>query len=339
MRTVFFIPPLARMSGGLATLYRMADTLAHLGHDVALTSPGEGAAGFAEARRAHAALPWEGLRLASSDLWCVPESWPNAIAVGAQSGVRTLVYAQSWNFLLTTLPGSVRWKDFPVLFAAVSHPVSWFMREALELETTGILPPVVAPVFFRRGERPANRVRIAWMPRKNRALAEQMRGVAEALLAKDARVAVEWVEVRDLSQEEVARCFASCHIFLCAAFPEGFGLPPLEAMASGCVPVGFTGFGGWEYMRPFASRRCTPHIPPFVLPEKPWGANGLFFADGDTMAAGFGLAEAARMALAQTPEWLDLQREGESTAAEYAHNAHQERLSGFWERLATMRGA
>ena len=28
---------------------------------------------------------------------------------------------------------------------------------------------------------------------------------------------------------------------------EGFGLPPLEAMASGCLVVGFTGFGGLEY--------------------------------------------------------------------------------------------
>jgi glycosyltransferase involved in cell wall biosynthesis len=38
--------------------------------------------------------------------------------------------------------------------------------------------------------------------------------------------------------------------FLTLSPAEGFGLPPLEAMASGCCVVGFHGNGGLEYMRP-----------------------------------------------------------------------------------------
>ncbi len=31
-------------------------------------------------------------------------------------------------------------------------------------------------------------------------------------------------------------------------YPEGFALPPLEAMACGCAVIGFTGGGGTEHM-------------------------------------------------------------------------------------------
>ena len=39
-------------------------------------------------------------------------------------------------------------------------------------------------------------------------------------------------------------------VFLSLSRLEGFGLTPLEAMASGCVVAGFTGIGGREYAIP-----------------------------------------------------------------------------------------
>ncbi len=356
------------MSGGLASLYSLAALLRKSGRPVALTSPGAKAAGFAEAAEGGEVLPWEGLRLERGDIWLVPESWPNAISTGVQAGARTLVYAQSWNFLLTTLPQGVRWKQLPVEYLAVSDPVAWFMRTVLELPVLGVLPPVVHPAFFAAGEnarRPADRVRVAWMPRKNRALAELMQQIAMASLESGGPAApqaasgpggvaseaaslslyasprVEWVPIQNMSPEEVAGAFASCHLFLATAFPEGFGLPPLEAMAAGCVPVGFTGFGGWEYMRPadfgtecLPSGRMPPAcVPPFPLSEA-CGGNGLFFADGDVMSAGLGLAGAVRAARAGTPGFLAARAAGRATALRYGRGARQQALEGLWNALA-----
>jgi len=39
-------------------------------------------------------------------------------------------------------------------------------------------------------------------------------------------------------------------VFLSFGYPEGFSLPPVEAMASGCVVVGYHGRGGREYFDP-----------------------------------------------------------------------------------------
>ena len=323
------------MSGGLANLYQIAEDLRELGHEVALVCPGNKAAAFEEMEtKGVTVLPWEGLTLSSSDLWMVPESWPNALGPGLSQGAVAVVYAQSWNFLLTTLPAGVRWRQLPARFLAVSRPVAWFMEEVLELKVAGLLPPALHPAFPTEKEtRPAKPVRVAWMPRKNRALAEQVRQVAEACLARHADApAVDWVAVQNLSLQEVASVFASCHIYLNSAFPEGFGLPPLEAMATGCTPVGFTGFGGWEYMRQslFAS-----YAPPLPLP--PWDpareGNGVFFADGDIMSAGLGLATAIRMAADNTPEWQNIVQAGRATAGRYTREARLKPLAALWENL------
>lgn len=53
-----------------------------------------------------------------------------------------------------------------------------------------------------------------------------------------------------LSSREVANVMRESMIFLSFSQREGFGLPPLEAMACGCLVVGFHGHGGAEFFDP-----------------------------------------------------------------------------------------
>ena len=333
-RTVFFIPALKKMSGGLANIYTVARNLADAGRDVALMGPSVDAAGLKEAEAdGLAVLPW-GAALASSDIWCIPESWPNALSVGVNAGARVLVYVQNWIYMLGTLPDGVRWKQLPLEYAAVSRPVAWFMREVLGLESRGVVPPVIDAAFFRQERKAAAPVRVAYMPRKNRALADQIRNVAAACLAEREKAPrVEWVEINNRTRAEVAELLSSCHLFISTGFPEGFGLPPLEAMATGCVPVGFTGFGGWEYMRQAPDNgpdagSVPAHMPPFSLASAAQGAcgNGFFFADGDTLGAGLALARAVLRAHENGGDWQRLCASCRRTAEAYTNAAQQEAL-------------
>lgn len=53
-----------------------------------------------------------------------------------------------------------------------------------------------------------------------------------------------------LDQEGVAAALRASPIFLNFPVREGFPLPPLEAMACGCIVIGYTGRGGSEYLLP-----------------------------------------------------------------------------------------
>jgi glycosyltransferase involved in cell wall biosynthesis len=48
---------------------------------------------------------------------------------------------------------------------------------------------------------------------------------------------------------EAAALLRDCAVFLSFGQPEGCPLPPLEAMACGCVVIGYHGYGGREYFR------------------------------------------------------------------------------------------
>ncbi|WGL17753.1 glycosyltransferase family 4 protein [Microbulbifer bruguierae] len=90
---------------------------------------------------------------------------------------------------------------------------------------------------------PAKRIngRIMALPRKNpRDLAAIM-----AILHAEG---FEFELIDGVSEAEIINAYQRADVFLATGYPEGFGLPPLEAMACGAAVVGFTGGGADEFM-------------------------------------------------------------------------------------------
>jgi hypothetical protein len=61
---------------------------------------------------------------------------------------------------------------------------------------------------------------------------------------------VPWVKLQGLSREACTAILAESAIYAALPLLEGLGLMSLEAMASGCHMVGYTGHGGAEYAAP-----------------------------------------------------------------------------------------
>src|SRR5258708_39406932 len=97
-----------------------------------------------------------------------------------------------------------------------------------------------------------------------------IRGIFRSRCPRPARVP--FVEIDRLSQRQPAAALAASAVFLASGYPEGFGLPPLEALACGCLVVGFAGRGGREYLR--------------------HGENCLLAAEGEVLGAAEQLARA-----------------------------------------------
>lgn len=350
MRSFFFLPPVRQAAGGVTVIRRMAAFLAAAGREAFLVPrepPGQGTGWTpSEAWVDAPVTPWESLKLTGDDLWVVPEGWVNALAPGLNAGARCLVYVQNWAYLLSALPEGVTWRKLPAQFLAVSDPVAQFVAA-----TTGRTPQVLRPgidlTLFRTPAAkpdPADGVRIAWMPRKNKALGKQIQETFQSLdegLAARCR----WIEISGLPAPGVAQALGAAHIFLATGFPEGCPLPPLEAMACGCLPVGFMGFGGADYMR----QALPPHNDPapfspwWPLRPVPWGGNGLWSADADILGAALHLKRAVELLLsgsaadagplaATLAATLDNCR---ATADAYSLEAQRQTVLEFWTRLET----
>lgn len=88
------------------------------------------------------------------------------------------------------------------------------------------------------------RRQIAYMPRKR---GEQVEIVVNCLRAMPEFVGWDFVKIDKVSPERLDEIFRESLIFLSFSHQEGFGLPPAEAMAAGCIVAGYTGVGGEEY--------------------------------------------------------------------------------------------
>ncbi|SBW03102.1 conserved hypothetical protein [uncultured delta proteobacterium] len=345
MRTVVAIPPMPRMTGGIAVFYQIAARLRELGREVVLTGDADAPGLKEQADDGFAVLPWDAVWDAASgrkgapflretDILFIAEGWPNMMAPALAAKARTLVYAQNWAYVFSALPEGASWDKLPATFLAVSHPVARFVEDMAKLPLAGVVRPAIDGSRFRPEPRDtAKTVRIAWMPRKNKALAEQIMQIAGAM-DKGGKPRLEWVEIRNMTPGEVAQTLASCHIFLATGFPEGCPLPPLEAMASGCLVVGFSGFGGWDYMRQAEPGRYTPRIEPRPVP---WTGNGLFAADGDVVEASFLLAHAVRLVRENAPEYAAIRGQALKTAAGYSAGAQREEVRAVWDALEKQR--
>lgn len=143
---------------------------------------------------------------------------------------------------------------YPVLDIFYDHyvSVSRFVQQHIN-RIYNIKPPIISP--FINHEIFKNKT--PWNQRKNALLILGYKGYAgpafrhlnEFYKKKYPLSSIEFELVDNLSQKELADVFNRHKYHLTLNPSEGFGLPPLEAMACGCAVVGFDSMGGREYLQ------------------------------------------------------------------------------------------
>jgi glycosyltransferase involved in cell wall biosynthesis len=129
----------------------------------------------------------------------------------------------------------------------VSQDSQAFLRQNLGLADVRIsrIINAVEPLFQPAASKSNT---IAWLPRKNPDHAQAiLLGICRGGLphAKDWQVE----RLGTMTHASLAERLNQARIFLSFGYPEGFGLPVLEAMAAGCWVVGYSGGGADELFR------------------------------------------------------------------------------------------
>jgi hypothetical protein len=121
-----------------------------------------------------------------------------------------------------------------------SDYLSDYLSNTMSINSYSV-PNAIDLNVFLPDETKRQKNRILAMSRKN---PQDLKKI-EKLLYKDD---FDLVVVSGLSESELVEEYQKADIFIPLGYPEGFSLPPLEAMACGCVVVGFTGGGANEFM-------------------------------------------------------------------------------------------
>jgi len=331
MKTYIFLPPVKKPTGGVTVLRQMADILHQAGHEAFLVT--RGSSGWRPEGLADTApvLEWADMHLTRDDIWLVPEGWVNALAPGLEARSTCISYVQNWAYLFSSLPEGTNWHTLPVEFLAVSDPVSYFIKTATCKDAPIVRPGIDRSIFFPPESRESGPLTVAYMPRKNKGTVEQVKSIFKHMCGNEMESQIHWRPITGMNAHGVADALRSSHLFFMSGFPEGCPLPPLEAMACGCLPVGFTGFGGWDYMR--QAQEIPRFSPWWPLRDVEWNGNGFWCADGDVLDAALCLSEATTL-LREGGPYLDATlKAGQDTANAYSTEAQKESVLALWDAL------
>lgn len=256
-RTAWVVTPdWDKPSGGVRKLYRTVDVLNAAGVSAAVMHqrPGFRCTWFDHATRIVDARTQV---VEPGDVITVPEIHGPSLA-GLPRGVGRVILNQNIYVTVDSLtshgaPAAAPYAPDPDLLAI--GVVSEHNREVAEYLFPGVAVRRVRWALdgdlYHPPTAPPGR-RVAVMPRRR---PDQVAQVLALLQHRNALAGWEVVRIDGRSEIDVAAALRSCPVFLSFSEREGLGLPPLEALASGCQVVGFDGFAGREFFAPPQAHR------------------------------------------------------------------------------------
>lgn len=176
-----------------------------------------------------------------------------------------------------------------------------------------IIPNVVDPALFhpRENAAPHAPLRVLGYPRKHPEVTDALRFIHIPAFPEALRERFTFIPLEGSSQPEFAANLRDGDVFVASGYPEGFGLPPLQAMASGCAVIGFTGGGASGFMVD--------------------GETALVAPDGDIPA----LSRALQRIISEPETLTRLRSNGLAMAANYTPDAMRKQLAE-WAKQRTV---
>lgn len=246
--TIYYLTPdYPRPTGGIRVAYRHVDLLNEAGRSAAIVHHRDGyACGWFEHSTRVLGAP--SARLGPEDVLVVPEMYGQFLHELPREP-RLVAFSQNAYMTFDRVPaGSALSYDRLTAAMTVSVDSAEYLRFAFPGLDVSVVPNAIDTTVFHPAAEPPGR-RIAVMPRKRPQEADQvLRLLGDRLGGWDV------VTIAGASERETAELMRSSAIFLAFGLREGFGLPPAEAMASGCYVIGFPAFGGREIFDPEFSR-------------------------------------------------------------------------------------
>lgn len=199
----------------------------------------------------------------TEDILVIPELMSfKVVPYASRLGLYTVIFNQGayQTFLPLSVPKEPFWastegeEELPYLAEknlgaiVVSEDSEEYLKFAFPgLEVFRVRNHVDASIFSYTEEKKKG---IAFMPRR---LPDDSKQVIYLLKERNRLKNWKFFPIEKMTESQVAQVLSECALFLSFSYQEGSGLPPQEAMLSGCVVVGYHGGGGKYFLQePYA---------------------------------------------------------------------------------------
>jgi hypothetical protein len=230
------------------------------------------------------------------------------LIAAAEGGLWQTMFVQNHYYCRHSLGNKKSYEELgvPDVFCA-SNRIKRFLEENGVARDVSVVPCAVGMVPVDTARKVE---RIVTMPRKRPMEHDVIKHLFS--LRHPDLAEVPWLTLDDLPHAEVLEKLSGSSVFLSLQRFEGFGLPALEAMAAGCLVVGFAGDGGWDYADP---------------------TNGIWVGDDALEAAADAVAKAVTSLRMNTPASHAMLTAGSATAARFDSEARRSALIEYFETL------
>lgn len=306
-RIIYISPKTTIPAGGVKVIFQHVQGLRELGYDAYVGHPVDGY----QPDWFEADIPiiyyLKGLEVFADDVFVVPETGYHTMRQLRGIKGRKVMFCQNWYGVPYGLGDARHWREFGIkTVLTCSNAVANCVREAFRIQD---VHPVTCPIDHEVFLPLEKKRQIAYMPRKRPGDFQQILLNFE-LLAPHCDWS--WAPIDNMPQQEVAKTLGESSVFLSLSRREGLGLPPLEAMASGCLVAGFHGIGGLEYAR---------------------ADNGLWCNEEDFLGCAKKLLTACEMFDDDADSAKEIVNNGAKTASNFNYALMKEDLDRFWSRF------
>ena len=304
-RIIFFLAPFSVPFGGVATILEHVRVLSKNGISAWVAMPEQPTLDFYQTD-APTIIYRDSLEVFENDVCVFPEGLLGYTQAVKGRPARRLMFCQNQYYVPFSARPELGFSEFHLDgVIASSLAVHSFLEDVYGLENIPLIPYAIDPSAYVRESH--KKRQIAFMPRK-------LGDYVPFIQATFVRIYpdysdIPWVAIHQMTRRDAAQVLAESAIFLSLSDKESFGLPPLEAMASGCVVAGFHGDGGREYMTE---------------------GNGWWAETGDWRACVHGLAAALETFDQGGAALEDYQRRAMQTVEAYSVEIMEEKLLAYW---------
>jgi hypothetical protein len=245
------------------------------------------------------------------DIVVLPEGWRIPLDYFSTQGCRKIIHCQNPFYIFNGVDQCSDYERLGVHSAIVCSKFTgqWISRLGFHAPIHVVRPSIDEAFIKPIPSRSERLFQIAYMPRKMPTESRFIMGLFKAMYPQFSNVP--WIPIQGKTLPECAAILRQSAVFAAFGHIEGLGLPPLEAMASGCVVAGFHGGGGLEY----ATER-----------------NGFWVGPGDSE----GCAHAIASALVAVRDGTGLERLNlgmQETTSDYTKQAFESNLGAVWQNI------